>query len=84
MSASGTGPVEIHIGTDASEEKTLSPSSVPLFIRRTVFQEAQKRNLIPASVTTESIDVSAVIRSTSQIRTYMNGVEAIYVPPTGC
>lgn len=84
MSGAGVGPVEIHIGPDVEEEKKLSPSSVPLFVRRTVFEEARKQNLVPASVTVDTIDVPAVLRSASRIRTYVNGVEEIYVPPTGC
>ena len=84
MSQSGAGPVEIHIGPDVEQEKSLSPSSVPLFIRKAVLDVAKKENRVSEKETVESIDVPSLLQSTATIRTYVNGVEESYVRPTGC
>ena len=84
MSQSGTGPIEIHIGPDVEQEKRLSPSSVPLFIRKAVLDVAKKQNLLNAEESAESINVPSLLQSTATIRTYVNGVEDYYVRPTGC
>ena len=84
-SSSTSGPsIRIQIGTEAEKEKTLSPQSVPLFIRNAVYNVAVEKKLISSSTTAESMNVADVIRNSATIKTYIDGVESAYSKPSIC
>ena len=62
VSDSGAKQTQIRIGTVAEVKKTTNASSVPYFIRKSVFEVAKAKQLISSATTVENIDVPALIR----------------------
>ena len=84
-SSSTSAPsIHIQIGAEAEKEKTLSPQSVPLFIRNAVYNIAVEKKLISSSTTAESMNVAETIRNSAIIKTYIDGVESSYSKPSIC
>ena len=74
----------VKIGQFVEEKKPTSPSSVPMFIRQSLFTAAKTKRLIPSTTTAENLDVAELIRSSSTIRKYYAGREEVYITPRGC
>ena len=74
----------IKIGNFEEEKQTTSPSSVPSFLRNSLFASAKEKRLIPATTTAETIDLAALLRSSATIRRYYAGREEVYITPKGC
>ena len=84
VSDSGARQTRIQIGTVAEVKKTTNASSVPYFIRKSVFEVAKAKQLISSATTVENIDVPALIRHSAIIKKYYGDIEETYVPPKGC
>ena len=84
VSDSGAKQTQIRIGTVAEVKKTTNASSVPYFIRKSVFEVAKAKQLISSATTVENIDVPALIRLSATIKKYYGNNEEAYVPPKGC
>ena len=74
----------IKIGNFAEEKQSTSPSSVPAFLRNSIFASAKEKRLIPETTTAETIDIASLLRSSATIRKYYAGREEVYVTPKGC
>ena len=74
----------IKIGNFAEEKLPTSSSSVPSFLRNSIFAFAKEKRLIPITTTAETIDIAALIRSSATIRKYYAGREEVYITPKGC
>ena len=83
-STSSSENIRIQIGTPVEPEKKLPPSSVPAFIRQAVFDVAVEKRMLAESTTVDTINIAEVIRSTATIKTYINGDETPYIPPSKC
>ncbi|KAK8794101.1 hypothetical protein WA171_003227 [Blastocystis sp. BT1] len=83
VSDSGAKQTQIRIGTVAEVKKTTNASSVPYFIRKSVFEVAKAKQLISSATTVENIDVPALIRHSATIKKYYGNNEEAYVPPKG-
>ena len=83
-SPSSSENIRIQIGPLSEPDKTLPPSSVPAFIRKAVYDVAVEKRVITESTTVNSINIAEVIRSSATMKTYINGDETPYVPPSKC
>ena len=84
VSENVVNPVRIVIGSEQENEKELSESLVPLFVREAVFRKARDSHLIPSSVAVSDIDVAHLIRHTATIKIHTSLAEKPYVAPKGC
>ena len=84
VSDTGAKQIRIRVGTAAEVKKTTNASSIPYFIRKSVFEVAKAKKLISSTTTVDSIDVPALIRHSATIKKYYGGLEEMYVAPKGC